>query len=80
MNFTYTTDIDGSPIVDLSMGSLGDKIQRINYDFGFSAANNGLHVIVDEVALNDDTLEYLFKNSDNHDVYVWTRFLSDYLG
>ncbi len=70
VNFTYTTDIDGSPIVDLSMGSLGDKIQRINYDFAISAADAGLHVIVDEVALNDDTLEYLLNAASRHDVYV----------
>lgn len=70
VNFTYTNDIDGSPIVDLSMGSLGDKIQRINYDFGFSAADSGLHVIVDEVALNDDTLEYLLNGASGHDVYM----------
>lgn|GEM_PF-634282 len=71
VNFTYTNDIDGSPIVDLSMGSIGDKIQRINYDFALSAADSGLHVIVDEVALNDDTLEYLLNTaSSRHDVYL----------
>jgi chloramphenicol 3-O-phosphotransferase len=70
VNFSYTTDIDGSPIVDLSMGSIGDVIQRINYDFGAMAADSGLHVLVDEVILNDDTFEYLLNVAKHHDVYV----------
>ena len=70
VNFSYVTDIDGSPVVDLHMGSLGDKIQRINFDFGIAAANGGLHVIVDEVLLNDETFEYLLKSSSEHDVYL----------
>lgn len=70
VNFLYSNDIDGSPIVDLSMGSLGDVIQRINFDFGVAAADSGLHIIIDEVALNDDTFAYLLKASSFHDVYI----------
>jgi len=70
VNFSYTSDIDGSPIVDLSMGSIGDVIQRINYDFGAMAADSGLHVLIDEVILNDDTFEYLLNVGTGHNVYV----------
>ncbi len=70
VNFIYTQDAQGNPLVDLSMGSLGDKIQRINFDFAVSAADRGLNVVVDEVLLNDTTFEYLFNAFKAHDVYV----------
>ncbi len=70
VNFIYSQDVDGSPIVDLSLGALGDKIQRINFDFAVTAADRGLNVIVDEVALNDSTFEYLLNAFKKHDVYI----------
>lgn len=70
VNFIYTTDSSGRPIVDLSMGALGDKIQRINFDFAVAAADRGLNVVVDEVLLNDLTFEYVLDAFKKHNVYI----------
>lgn len=70
VNFIYTHDAEGNPLVDLSMGALGDKIQRINFDFAVSAADRGLNIVVDEVLLNDATFEYLVGAFKDHNVFV----------
>jgi chloramphenicol 3-O-phosphotransferase len=70
VNFTYEKDADGSPLVDLSMGSLGEKLMLNIYNQAGVLADKGFDVIVDEVLLNDSVVEYGLGRLSYHNLYI----------
>jgi len=67
--FSTSTDGENKPIVHISVGPLGKKISNTMAQFIKCLADNGHDTVVDEVLLDEISLQYYAQALSEHTVY-----------